>query len=187
MPVQSWPWYAASLNQGLCCHCVSARSGGYGVPPYPLGCPLLIGARSVILTTFLLSLLTLQMHFWERNQCGPLCLRYYCWTRSTTAHVSRFCSKQLNIVPLCASPRSAFRVDKSKLGGSQARLCAALSSKSKMVAKRPPVGHSLVHTARECCIDCLLAKQFTHNAAATPDLWATPFRIGYLNVGCRRF
>ena len=55
------------------------------------------------------------------------------------------------------------------------------------IAQRPPVGHSLVQTARERVINGLLAEQLTHNAAATPDLWATPFRVGYVNVGYRRF
>jgi hypothetical protein len=29
----------------------------------------------------------------------------------------------------------------------------------------------------------LLPAQLTHNEAVAPDLWATPFRVGYLNVG----
>ncbi len=33
----------------------------------------------------------------------------------------------------------------------------------------------------------LLPEQLTHNAAVAPDLWATLFRVCYLNVGYRRF
>jgi hypothetical protein len=36
-------------------------------------------------------------------------------------------------------------------------------------------------------MNCLLPEQLTHNAAVVPDLLATPFRVGYLNVGYRRF
>ena len=32
----------------------------------------------------------------------------------------------------------------------------------------------------------MLAEQLTHNAAVAPDLWATPFRVAYLNVGYQR-
>ena len=55
------------------------------------------------------------------------------------------------------------------------------------IAQRPPVGHCLIQTAREHGINGLLAEQPTHNAAVAPDLWATPFQVGYLNVGYRRF
>ncbi len=58
------------------------------------------------------------------------------------------------------------------------------------IALRPQVGHSLVQTARNQGIHCSLAEQLIHNAAieaVTPDLWATPFHVGYLNVGYRQF
>ena len=56
------------------------------------------------------------------------------------------------------------------------------------IAQRPSVGHSLIRLARERSTDSWqMEQQSTYSTGATPDLWASPFRIGYLNVGRRRF
>ncbi len=39
---------------------------------------------------------------------------------------------------------------------------------------------------RERSIEYLRLQQATRSPETAPDLWATPFRVGYLNVGYRR-